>query len=216
MRKQKRTCLGMLCWVACLLQVQMRNSKVKMTSLELQHLTSTLHSFRNEAKRRSLLQKSIDIAKISDRRAVHTVASVIFASDQNLDEIAHLFKDTAWSTENREQAIKNKCFKYISDIWPFTGWKIHEGLNMRQESWRTANYCFFWWCRSTSVSPKNSYSIRQAICNAIIKKIDDWGLRGAITGRLNGVCALVEAKLGNGCKSSSQLNSLSYEVPSLW
>ena len=95
MRKQKQTCLGMLCWVACLLQVQLRNSKVKMTSLELQHLTSTLYFFRNEAKRRSLLQKSIDTAKISgDRHAVHTVASVICASDQNLDEFAHLFEDT--------------------------------------------------------------------------------------------------------------------------
>jgi len=69
--------------------------KVNMTSLELRHLTSTLHSFQNEAKRRSLLQKSIDTAKISgDRHAVHTVASVICASDQNLDEFAHLFEDT--------------------------------------------------------------------------------------------------------------------------
>jgi len=54
---------------------------------------------------------------------------------------------------------------------------------MSQESWQRAN-CFFWWCRSTSVCPKNSCRIRQAICNAIIRKIDDWGLRGANTLRL--------------------------------
>jgi len=70
---------------------------------------------------------------------------------------------------------------------------------MRQESWQTANYCFFWSCRSTSACPKNSCRIRQAMCNAIIKKIDDWGLRGANTGRLNGACALLEAKLWQWC-----------------
>jgi len=80
MRKQKE--MGMVFWVARLLRVQLRNSKVKMTSLELQHLTSTLYFFRNEAKRRSLLQKSIDTAKISDKHAVHSVASVICTRDQ--------------------------------------------------------------------------------------------------------------------------------------
>ena len=154
--------------------------KVNMTSLELRHLTSTLHSFRNEAKRRSLLQKSIDTAK--------TWMNLLISS-----KIPH----EALRTENK--TIKNKCFKYISDIWPFTGWITHEGLNMRQESWQTANYCFFWWCRSTFVCPKNSCRIKQAICNAIIKKIDDWGLRGANTGRLNGACALLEAKLWQWC-----------------
>jgi len=74
MRKQKE--MEMVFWVARLLRVQLRNS------------------FRNEAKRKSSLQKSIDTT-ISDRHAVHTVASVICASDQNLDEFAHLFEDTA-------------------------------------------------------------------------------------------------------------------------
>ena len=72
-----------------------------MTSLELQHLTSTLHSFRNEAKRRSLLQKSIDTAKISDKHAVHSVASVICTSDQHLDEYAHLL-----AREQRRKQLK--------------------------------------------------------------------------------------------------------------
>ena len=86
-----------------------------MTSLELQHLTSTLHSFRNEAKRRSLLQKSIDTAKISDRHAVHTVASVIcdYQTLMNL-LISSKILHEAPRTENK--AIKNKCLKYISDI----------------------------------------------------------------------------------------------------
>nr|XP_047146815.1 uncharacterized protein LOC124819345 [Hydra vulgaris] len=155
---------------------------------------------------------SLDRAGISDRHAVHTVASVISATGQNAAEFAvNRSSVRRYRLKHRELRSKELKVEFQSHGKPLTiHWdgKLMKDLTGDEKVDRLPIVVSSDGVDQLLAVPKLSLGTGHAICDAIVQIIDDWKIKDDIkafsfdttaanTGRRNGACVLLEGKLGH-------------------
>ena len=155
---------------------------------------------------------SLDRANISDRHAVHTVASVVSATGHNVEEYSinrsSLRRYRIKHREQRSMELKAEFQTYGHPLTIHWDGKLMEDLTGNKKVDRLPIVVSTDGVDQILAVPKLSAGTGQAMCDAIMQTIEEWNIQDDIrsfsfdttasnTGRLNGVCVRLEAKLGH-------------------